>query len=180
MLYDQQILELLDYMNAEDGYKMIKKYYLRFTYVVRTVTNCLLDPDCVETFNKDSPNYMPITADWLSFFQYFYDWEINKTLLKKDKNSKTSQLVQKISAKGNETLAVFFRTLQEESTLATFLIFNTEDKVTFEKQVVNKEEERENYRKIKMLIEILKFSDPTSYDIHLLTKALYLVRRYHC
>ena len=46
--------------------------------------------------------------------------------------------------------------------------------------MVNKEEERENYRKIKMLIEILKFSDPTSYDIHLLTKALYLVRRYHC
>ena len=83
-------------MNVNDGYKMIKKYYLRFTYVVRAVTNCLLDPACVDTFDQNSPNYMPITADWLSFFQYFYDWEINKKLLKEEGNNKSSQLVKKI------------------------------------------------------------------------------------
>ena len=72
----------------EDGYKNIKKYYLRFTYVVRTVTNCLLDQTCVDTFDQSNKEkYLPITKDFMQFFQYFYDWDTNKNLLSQEEGT---------------------------------------------------------------------------------------------
>lgn len=44
---------------------------------------------------------------------------------------------------------------------------------------LEKEQEREEYTKIKFLMQILKNADDQKYDIHLLTKALNLISLYH-
>jgi len=142
----------------------------------------LLTPDNVLTFDSNHKSYIPVTKDILVFFQYFYNWDSNKQQLKqlelmnKGNKALAKKFIYKIEE--SETLEEFFRTLKDECSLGLFLVFANEDDIISRKTFP--EQDQDNYRKLKFLMEVLKFSDPKSYDIHLLTKALYIVRKYHC
>ena len=64
------------------GWQFIVKYRARFTYVIRIITNCLLEYRNVMTFEPGAGNKdVPSSKQVLEFFMYFYNWDM-KTVIK--------------------------------------------------------------------------------------------------
>ena len=81
----------------------------------------------------------------------------------------------------SEELSSFFQTVQDECTLANYLIFT--DKRMLQEELESssrKFAQTEAYRQTRYLMQVLKNHSPEYYDTHLLTKALLILSRYHC
>ena len=100
-------------------------------------------------------------------FEFFNNWK-----------NQSSALVDKINK--NAELSSFFKKLADESTLALFLIYT--DLQLLQDQIEENLpfHQLESFKQIKYLMVLLKNHDASNYDVHLLSKAVAILHKYHC
>jgi hypothetical protein len=146
---------------------LIKKNKIIYLNCVRSITNCLINPKLRQNFDMEIKSQREVLKNILEFFVCFHDWENNLKTIGGENN------ISYLKINDSKTLRSFFKSLQEECTLALFLIFENEDISNF------KQDSDDGIQRIKFLMQILKYTKPGC-DIHLLTKALYIISEFHC
>lgn len=164
----EELLLLIKDDDSEESFKKIKANYKRYLSAMRALSNCLVSNNTVLTF--EDPSFKPIANDLIEIFELFNDWKKMSLL--------TMKLLDMIEA--DEEITLFFSKMQDESTLALFLVYTDVDMMKRQIEQNMPFHELESFKQIKYLMVLLKNNNAKNYDTHILTKAISVLTKFHC
>ena len=135
---------------------------------MRTLSNCLTSNNTILTFEEE--DFSQLAKELIEIFEIFNDW--------KKMDIMSVNLAMLIES--NDEIQHFFATLQNESTLALFLIYTDAELLTNQIDAEMPFHELESFKQIKYLMVLLKDNNVDNYDIHVLTKAIGVLYKFHC
>lgn len=124
---------------------------------MRALGNCLVSNNTVLTF--EDPKFKELSNDLIEIFELFNDWRrLFSELESIDNAVKLENLVEQDKENDYE-LRRFFSKMQDESTLALFLIYTDVELLTYQIEADMPFHKLESFKQIKYLMVLLKNND---------------------